>query len=64
MTDISRRGFFHDYFLKNTVNLLTEVQKAYTEVKAEVQEACAETKNDLDYFNSFESAYPLISESS
>ncbi len=64
MTDLSRRNLFNDYFFKNTIRLIAEIQKVYTDVKTEVADACAETKNDLDYFDSFESAYPLISESS
>ncbi|OPY83888.1 MAG: hypothetical protein A4E71_02865 [Smithella sp. PtaU1.Bin162] len=63
MADMSRRSFFHDYFFKNAMSVLTEAQKGYSAVKSELQEACAETKNDLNYFDSFESAYPLISES-
>jgi len=52
MVDKSRRTFFNEYFVKNTIRFVTEVHKAYED-----------TKNDLDYFDSFESAYPLISES-
>jgi len=63
MTDLSRRRFFNDYF-KNTIRLVGELREAYAEVKTEIADASAETKNDLDYFDSFESAYPLISESS
>jgi predicted nuclease with TOPRIM domain len=64
MTDLSRRSFFNDFFLKSTINLIAELQEAYTEVKTEFEEFSAEAKNKQDYFDSFESAYPLISESS
>ena len=50
--DESRRRFFNDYFVKNTIHFVADVRDAYKE-----------TQNDLAYFNSFESAYPLISES-
>ncbi len=52
MVDKSRRSFFNDYFLKTAVKCISEGREAYEK-----------TKNDLDYFDSFESAYPLISES-
>ncbi len=58
--DTSRRRFFNDYFLKNTIHLIAEIHGAYEEGK----KAYEETKSDLNYFDSFESAYPLISESS
>lgn len=64
MTDFSRRSFFNDFFLKNTINLIAELRGAYTEVKTELEKVSGETKNKQDYFDSFESAYPLISESS
>jgi hypothetical protein len=63
MPDMSRRRLFGNYFLKNAVRLIDEIQKSCTEVKTEIGVACAEVKSDLDYFDSFESAYPLISES-
>jgi len=52
MVDKARRSFFNDFFVKNAAKCVSEAHKAYED-----------TKNDLDYFNSFESAYPLISES-
>ncbi|OPL15278.1 MAG: hypothetical protein AVO39_02470 [delta proteobacterium MLS_D] len=52
MIDKSRRSFFNEFFVKNAIKCVSEAHKAYED-----------TKNDLDYFNSFESAYPLISES-
>ncbi|MFA5467114.1 MAG: hypothetical protein WC251_04605 [Candidatus Izemoplasmatales bacterium] len=52
MVDKSRRSFFNEFFVKNTIKCVSEAHKAYED-----------TKNDLAYFNSFESAYPLISES-
>ncbi|MCK9230175.1 MAG: hypothetical protein M0Q23_03130 [Syntrophales bacterium] len=50
--DQSRRRFFNDYFIKNTIRAIVEFHETYKE-----------TRNDLAYFESFESAYPLISES-
>lgn len=52
MVDKSRRSFLSDFFVKNTLKCVSEAHKAYQD-----------TKNDLAYFDSFESAYPLISES-
>jgi len=52
MVDKSRRSFFNEFFVRNTIKCVSEAHKAYED-----------TKNDLAYFNSFESAYPLISES-
>ncbi len=49
--DKERRKFFTDYFIRDTVKLIQEVQEAFQEEKARA-----------DYFQSFESAYPLISE--
>lgn len=63
MTDMGRRHLFGEYFVKNTIRFIDEVKKTCTDVKTEIEGACSETKNELDYFNSFESAYPLISES-
>ena len=64
MADFSRRNFFNDFFLKKTKNLISELMEAYTEVKSEIEEVSAEAKNKQDYFDSYESAYPLISETS
>ena len=50
--DKKRRKFFTDYFIRDTVKLIQEVQEAFQEEKA-----------TADYFQSFETAYPLISES-
>jgi hypothetical protein len=63
MADLSRRHLFGNYFFKNTVRFIDEIQKSRVEVKTEIAAACADVKSDLDYFDSFESAYPLISES-
>jgi hypothetical protein len=52
MVEKSRRSFFNDFFVKNTIKCVSESLKAYEDAK-----------NDLAYFDSFESAYPLISES-
>ncbi|HQF83360.1 MAG TPA: hypothetical protein PLX58_00165 [Smithellaceae bacterium] len=52
MIDKTRRNFFYDFFVKNSIKCVSEALKAYKG-----------TQNELDYFNSFESAYPLISES-
>jgi len=49
--DKKRRKFFTDYFIRDTVKLIQEVQKAFQEEKAKE-----------NYFQSFETAYPLISE--
>lgn len=49
--DKTRRKFFKEYFIRDTVKLITKARKAF-----EKGEATAE------YFESFETAYPLISE--
>ena len=50
--DKERRKFFTDYFIRDTVKLIQEANEAFREEKARA-----------DYFQSFETAYPLISES-
>jgi hypothetical protein len=50
--DKERRKFFTDYFIRDTVKLIQEVREVFQEEKAKA-----------DYFQSFETAYPLISES-
>ena len=52
MVDKSRRNFINDFFVKSAIKCVYEYRKAHDDAK-----------NDLDYFDSFESAYPLISES-
>ena len=49
--DEARRKFFKDYFIRDTVKLIHEVREVFQEEKAKE-----------DYFQSFETAYPLISE--
>jgi len=49
--DKVRRMFFKDYFIRDTVKLIQEAREAFQEEKARA-----------DYFESFETAYPLISE--
>ena len=49
--DKSRRKFFKDYFIRDTVKLIGKAQEAFKEEKARAE-----------YFHSFETAYPLISE--
>lgn len=51
MVDIERRSFFNDFFVKNTVRFVTEAYDSYQKAKG-----------DSEYFESFESAYTLISE--
>ena len=51
MVDRSRRSFFKDFFLKKPVRLAAETYESYQEATV-----------DSDYFESFESAYTLISE--
>jgi 5'(3')-deoxyribonucleotidase len=51
MIDRSRRRFFSDVFVKKAVRLAIDTYDAYQEATA-----------DADYFDSFESAYTLISE--
>ena len=58
---MSRRNFFSNY-LQSSVRLVADLQKAYSEVKTELQDVCKGSEGDLNYFESFESAYPLISE--
>jgi hypothetical protein len=64
MTDLARRRFFKEYFVKNAIQVIAELHNAYTGAASAMEEPSAATKNDMDYFESFESAYPLISESS
>ncbi len=49
--DRSRRHFFQKYCLRSAVKLIDEVNKSFKEGAA-----------DTDYFDSYESCYPLISE--
>jgi hypothetical protein len=49
--DKSRRKFFKDYFIRDTVKLIGKAQEAFKEEKTRAE-----------YFQSFETAYPLISE--
>ena len=51
MVDRSRRRFFKDFFVKKPVRLAAEAYDSYQEATV-----------DSDYFQSFESAYTLISE--
>jgi hypothetical protein len=48
-----RRHFFREYLVKNILRSLVNTREAYEQTVA-----------DMAYFESFESAYPLISESS
>ncbi len=47
----TRRSFFSKFFVRKTFNLVFEMQKSYRQAKS-----------DGEYFHSFESGYPLISE--
>lgn len=47
----SRRNFFRKYCLGKTVKLIDDVHKSFKEAES-----------DADYFDSYESCYPLISE--
>jgi len=47
----SRRNFFRKYCLGNAVQLISDVQKSFKEAES-----------DADYFDSYETCYPLISE--
>jgi len=47
----SRRTFFKQYCLGNAVKLISDVQKSFKEAES-----------DADYFDSYETCYPLISE--
>ena len=49
--DETRRKFFKQYFIRDTVKLIATARKAFEEEKAKAE-----------YFESFETAYPLISE--
>ncbi|MBU1195747.1 MAG: hypothetical protein KKE62_18445 [Proteobacteria bacterium] len=49
--DQSRRSFFRKYCLENTVKLISDVHTSFKEAKS-----------DTDYFESYETCYPLISE--
>jgi len=51
MVDESRRSFLNVFFVKNPVRLVTEAYESYQN-----------NENDLNYFESYESAYTLISE--
>ncbi len=49
--DKARRNFFKDYFIRDTVKIIREAQQSFQEEKTRAE-----------YFQSFETAYPLISE--
>ena len=49
--DKSRRNFFRQFSLRNTVKLIAETQKSFKSGASE-----------SDYFDSYENCYPLISE--
>lgn len=49
--DKARRKFFKEYIIRDTVKFVREAQQAFQEEKTRAE-----------YFQSFETAYPLISE--
>ena len=49
--DPSRRNFFKKHCLGSAVKLISDVQKSFKEAAS-----------DTDYFDSYETCYPLISE--
>jgi hypothetical protein len=49
--DNSRRRFFKNYCLGKTIDLISDVHKSFKRAAS-----------DSDYFESYESCYPLISE--
>ncbi len=49
--DPSRRNFFRKYCLGNAVQLISDVHTSFKEAES-----------DTDYFDSYETCYPLISE--
>ncbi len=51
MADESRRSFFKNFFVKKPFQIFNEAYDSYQE-----------SMSDLDYFESFESAYTFISE--
>ena len=51
MVDKKRRGFFNEFFVKNTVRFVADTYDSYKKAKG-----------DLEYFESYETAYTLIAE--
>jgi hypothetical protein len=49
--DKTRRRFFKDYLIRNTLKTIKEAQESYQRGKTEAE-----------YFESYETAYPLVSE--
>jgi hypothetical protein len=56
--DRSRRNFFRKYCLGNAAKFVSDVHTLVSHVHTSFKEA----ESDTDYFDSYETCYPLISE--